>query len=215
MKQNSYHFIKGIVSGAFIALILGGLGLYTLNVLGYAVIQLPVDWGITTLLNFTYENLKLSIVPFVVVLGGFVFFVKRLSWQLDDSQCSIDQIGQTDHLIDTSISLFFGIGVIWTAIGMRSALLFALGDPESAAVDGAFAMLQRMVDGGILLALSTTIFGGIGGYLMRMVKTLYLGQRLQFYFNTHMQKQGEGAYQTLQRIEAHLQLLTVSKGEIS
>ena len=215
MKQNSYHFIKGIIGGAFIALILGGLGLYTLNVLGYAIIQLPVDWGISILLNFTYDNLKLSIVPFIIVLVAFVLLLNKLSRQLEDSQCSIDQIGQTDHLIDTSISLFFGIGVIWTAIGMRSALLFALGDPESAAVDGAFAMLQRMVDGGILLALSTTIFGGIGGYLMRMVKTLYLGQRLQYYFNAHMQKQGEGAFKVLQQIEAHLQQLTADKESVS
>lgn len=176
----------------------------------YAVIQLPSEWGINKLLNFTYDNLKLSIIPFIAVLMGFVYLLSKLNHQLKDDHCSIDQIGQTDHLIDTSISLFFGIGVIWTAIGMRSALLFALGDPESAAVDGAFAMLQRMVDGGILLALSTTIFGGIGGYMMRMVKTLYVGQRLQHYFNAQMQKQGEGAYLILQRIESHLQQLTTA-----
>ena len=70
---------------------------------------------------------------------------------------------QLDHLTDIWTTLFFGTGDIWTAIGMRSALIFALGDRDVALQDGAFAMLERMIDGGILLALSTTIFGGIGG----------------------------------------------------
>ena len=34
---------------------------------------------------------------------------------------------QLDHLTDIWTTLFFGTGVIWTAIGMRSALIFALG----------------------------------------------------------------------------------------
>ena len=91
----------------------------------------------------------------------------------------IDQIVQLDHLTDIWTTLFFGTGVIWTAIGMRSALIFALGDRNAALQQGAFAMLERMIDGGILLALSTTIFGGIGGYLMRVYKTVTLGTELQ------------------------------------
>jgi len=60
-----------------------------------------------------------------------------------------------------SATLFFGVGVVWTAIGMRSALLSALGglDQSAAAELGAFEILRRLVDGGILLALSTTIVG--------------------------------------------------------
>ena len=37
--------------------------------------------------------------------------------------------------------------------------------------------------GGILLALSTTIFGGIGGYLMRVYKSVTLGPQLQQRYN--------------------------------
>ena len=46
-------------------------------------------------------------------------------------------------------------------------------------------MLERMIDGGILLALSTTIFGGVGGYMMRVYKAVTLGARLQGQLSTH------------------------------
>jgi hypothetical protein len=80
-------------------------------------------------------------------------------------------------------SLFFGIGVIWTAIGMRSALIHGLGDPGAATAGDAARVLERLVDGGILLALSTTIFGGIGGYLMRVAKVLTVGTDLRRYYD--------------------------------
>ena len=67
------------------------------------------------------------------------------------------------------------LALFWTAIGMRSALVYALGDPETTAADGAFNLLRNLVDGGILIALSTTIFGGVGGYLMRVSKTVFVG----------------------------------------
>jgi hypothetical protein len=52
-------------------------------------------------------------------------------------------------------------------------------------------VLQRLVDGGILTALSTTILGGVGGYLMRVTKGLYLGARLNRYYEA--QDQGQSA----------------------
>jgi len=67
---------------------------------------------------------------------------------------------------------------------MRSALLYALGDPSSAAEAGAYVVLQRLVEGGILTALTTTILGGVGGYLMRVAKTLYLGTRLNRHYES-------------------------------
>jgi len=101
-------------------------------------------------------------------------------------------------------TLFFGTGVIWTAIGMRSALIFALGDPDSTIQAGAFAVLQRMVDGGILLALSTTIFGGIGGYLMRVHKSISLGTLLQQRYDRAARVDTSSMRESLQRIEQHL-----------
>ena len=116
----------------------------------------------------------------------------------------VERVVRHEQLVDLCASLFFGIGVIWTAIGMRDALLFALGDPGGAASQGAFAVLQRLVDGGILLALSTTIVGGVGGYLMRAFKSVLLGRQLaELYMRTADQSARE-SLAILQRIEGHL-----------
>ena len=112
---------------------------------------------------------------------------------------------QLDHLTDIWTTLFFGTGVIWTAIGMRGALIYALGDPDATIQQGAFAILERMVSGGILLALSTTIFGGIGGYLMRVYKALTLGSLLQRHYDGAARADTSEMRQSLYRIEQHLQ----------
>jgi hypothetical protein len=87
---------------------------------------------------------------------------------------------------------------------MRSALIFALGDRDAALAQGAFAMLERMIDGGILLALSTTIFGGIGGYLMRVYKTITHGNDLQLHYDKAARADTSEMRESLQKIEAHL-----------
>ena len=65
-------------------------------------------------------------------------------------------------------------------------------------------MLERMIDGGILLALSTTIFGGIGGYLMRVYKTITLGSRLQHEYDKAARADTSEMRASLKRIEQHL-----------
>jgi len=114
-----------------------------------------------------------------------------------------EQIYRLDKRLDLLIGLFFGIGVIWTAIGMRSALIGALGglDAESAARLGAFGVLQAMVDEGILLALSTTIVGGIGGYLMRLLKMGYLGTPLDGFYAQLSSRSERDVLLRLQAIE--------------
>ena len=87
---------------------------------------------------------------------------------------------------------------------MRSALIYALGDRDVALQQGAFAMLERMIDGGILLALSTTIFGGVGGYLMRVYKTVTLGAELQQRYDRAARADTSEMRDSLQRIELHL-----------
>ena len=61
-----------------------------------------------------------------------------------------------------------------------------------------------MVDGGILLALSTTIFGGIGGYLMRVIKTIIHGNELQRFYEAHVREDSAKTQQLLEQIDAHL-----------
>jgi hypothetical protein len=134
--------------------------------------------------------------------------VRRLRRHLDNAR-PLNEIVQLDHLTDIWTTLFFGTGVIWTAIGMRSALLFALGDQEGLH-DGASEVLKRMVDGGILLALSTTIFGGVGGYLMRVYKSVSLGSALQHCYDLAARAETSQMRDTLERIEGHLKTRTSS-----
>jgi hypothetical protein len=96
---------------------------------------------------------------------------------------------------------------------MRSALIYALGDREVALQEGAFAMLERMIDGGILLALSTTIFGGVGGYLMRVYKTVTLGAKLQHRYDIAARADTSEMRESLHRIEQHLSEREAVTGE--
>jgi hypothetical protein len=92
---------------------------------------------------------------------------------------------------------------------MRGALLEGLGDlnAQTAAELGAFSILQRLVDGGILLALSTTIFGAVGGYLLRLVKSLAVGTQVKAFYNRIAEQQAECVNSTLQSIDARLSQL--------
>jgi hypothetical protein len=94
---------------------------------------------------------------------------------------------------------------------MRGALLEGLGDlnSQSAARLGAFSILQRLVDGGILLALSTTIFGAVGGYGLRLIKSLTVGTRIKSYYNRLALKQAESVQHVLQSIDERLSQVVV------
>ena len=148
-------------------------------------------------------NLGSSIPVFAGLLLAFFYSLARLRRLLDDAG-PLERIVQLDHLTDTWTTLFFGTGVIWTAIGMRSALIYALGDPDVSVQEGAFKMLERMVEGGILLAMSTTIFGGIGGYLMRVYKAIALGSRLQARYDREAREDVAEMRLSLERIERFL-----------
>ena len=196
-------FAKGLAAGALGTLIGGAATLYVLSRMGViwfddSPISSPGDW-----LHWAYMNLGLSIPVFAGLLLAYFVTLGRLRNALEQGK-PIDQVVQLDHLTDIWTTLFFGTGVIWTAIGMRSALIFALGDRDAALEQGAFAMLERMIDGGILLALSTTIFGGVGGYLMRVYKTITLGTQLQQQYDKAARADTSEMRQSLQRIEEHL-----------
>lgn len=180
-EQNGRGFLSGMLLGVVISLIAGLVCVYlliVLNVVSVSVVDTP---GFHTLSQWTRRNLGLSVLPFAITLGLYVHALRALARRLDERSPQ-NEVAQLEHLTDVWTSLFFGIGVIWTAIGMRSALLYAIGDPEVAAQSGAFAILTRLVDGGILTALTTTIVGGIGGYLMRVIKSSWLGTRLSRYY---------------------------------
>jgi hypothetical protein len=125
---------------------------------------------------WSWRNLGFSLPCFLALLVLYARSLERLRSALASSQPP-EIVRQAEHLTDVWTSLFFGVGVIWTAVGMRGALVEALSDSGAGGVE----VLTRMVDGGILLALSTTIFGGVGGYLMRAWKALAVGADLARY----------------------------------
>ena len=201
--NRTWVFIKGLAAGALGTLIGAAAMLYVLSRMGVlyfddTAISRPGEW-----LHWAYTNLGLSIPVFAGLLLAYFVTLGRLRKALAQPK-PINHIVQLDHLTDIWTTLFFGTGVIWTAIGMRSALIYALGDRDAAMAQGAFAMLERMIDGGILLALSTTIFGGIGGYLMRVYKTITLGAELQQQYDTAARADTSEMRASLQRIEQHL-----------
>jgi hypothetical protein len=206
-------FSVGFISGALVVLLIGAMLLYMLNmseVVAISVLKIPRIQGA---LLWTYENLRLSVIPFSLTFLLYCGSLWRLKHYLKNQNVRVEKISQTEHLVDIWINLFFGIGVIWTAIGMRGALLEGLGDlnAQSAAKLGAFSILQRLVDGGILLALSTTIFGAVGGYLLRLFKSLAAGNQIRAYYKRLADQQTESVNRLLQSIDQRLgQLTTLS-----
>ena len=203
--SRSRVFIQAMLSGLLGTLLGGSAFLYLLSRLGYisfvdTSLSAPETW-----LTWAYTNLGSSIPVFAFLLLAYFISLGRLRDYLDHGR-PINQVVQLDNLTDIWTTLFFGTGVIWTAIGMRSALIYALGDRDVALSQGAFAMLERMIDGGILLALSTTIFGGVGGYLMRVYKTIKLGSRLQERYDTAARADTSEMRESLSRIEEHLRV---------
>jgi hypothetical protein len=199
-------FSTGFIIGALGVLVIGTALLYMLNMSEFVAISVLKIPSVQRVLAWTYENLRLSVIPFFLTSLCFAGALMRLKRLLSDPGVSADKVAQTEHLVDIWTNLFFGIGVIWTAIGMRGALLEGLGDlnSQSAARLGAFSILQRLVDGGILLALSTTIFGAVGGYLLRLVKSLTVGSRVKAYYNQLSEQQAASVHRVLQSIDDRL-----------
>ena len=197
------NFLRGLGTGLAGSLIGAGAVLYVLSrnklvSFSEGLLPDPSSW-----LAWAYTNLGSSIPVFAGLLLAYAISSSRLRRSLE-RDAPIERIVQLDHLTDIWTALFFGTGVIWTAIGMRSALIHALGDPDSTVKEGAFAVLQRLVDGGILVALSTTIFGGVGGYLMRVYKSVSIGSALQQRYDRAARVDTVSIRDTLHRIEARL-----------
>ena len=206
MKQlQNRGFFSGLLLGMMLSFITGLVALYLLTVLeiiSVAILEVP---RVQLLFEWCRRNLGLSILPFGITLGLYIRSLRGLQRGLDGNAPQ-DEISQLEHLNDVWTSLFFGIGVIWTAIGMRSALLYALGDPGVATQDGATAVLQRLVEGGILTALTTTIVGGVGGYVMRVLKSSLLGTRLSRYYEEQEQGHANRVEALLRDIRASLDM---------
>ena len=180
----------------------GGLAGLAIGMLAMLVF---VSWDVNLLSGssaWLASNLGHSIWLFAAVLTFYSANLIRLD-RLIGTNAPLTQIVQLDQLSDVWIHLFIGIGVIWTAIGMRSALATTLNAP-AALDEGAGDILSRLVDGGILLALTTTIVGAVGGYIMQLTKTISLGAELTGYYQREERREVLTALAQLTRMEAHL-----------
>ena len=173
MEARTQRFLKGLLAGVLVT----GVPALALSLSATGADPTALQDRLAMAMSWTWRNLGYSLPVFGLVLALFAGSLDRLREALS-RDAPPDEVRQADQLSDVWVSLFFGVGVIWTAIGMRSALVDALDGAGAGGVD----VLQRMVDGGILLALSNTIFGGVGGYLMRVWKTVRLGAPLSRYY---------------------------------
>jgi hypothetical protein len=202
-KRSVDGFLKGLAAGALGSLIGSGALLYALSKTQFVSFSNGFTPDVSHWFDWATSNLGSSIPVFAILIAAYGISLGRLRVKLETGRPT-NEVVQLDHMIDIWTTLFFGTGVIWTAIGMRSALIFALGDPGDMVQQGAFAVLERLVDGGIMLALSTTIFGGIGGYIMRVYKSVTLGTLLQQHYDHAARVDTANMSNTLERIEQHL-----------
>jgi hypothetical protein len=141
---------------------------------------------LTTLFQPVMTYLGHAIFFFLPVLGGYVICFVRLKQSLSryhKDPVQEEKIRFYSGAMEIFITLFFAIGVIFTAWGLQNALVSALaglGKTEAGRL-GAWGILKRLVDNGILIALWTTIVGGTGGYMMRMGKYFFLAKHLNRY----------------------------------
>ena len=197
MNSAGHGFGQGVVAGVVVAA--GGLTGALLITSG-VVSDAAIAW--------VGRNLGTSALAFGLVLAAWLRTLAQLRSALAEA-APPERVVHLDGLAEVWVGLFFGVGVIWTAIGMRAALLQAVGG-DAAGASGA-AMLARLVDGGILLSLSTTIVGGIGGYFMRVVRTLWLGPALRRFYQEESARELVAVHTTLLAIERQLEYLAEAR----
>ena len=151
------------------------------------------------LTNWLALNLGYSAPLFCVALLFVVHSMACLLEELGKDKCCSSRTFHLEHRVDIGISLLFGIGVLFTAIGIRDALTTAING-EAAAINGG-EVLALLVNGGILSAMTTTVVGGALGYSLRVIKVLATGEKLE---KVHARMMGEG----LQKQEALLQCIS-------
>lgn len=170
------NFIRSLVGGLLTGLVLAAALLYLLQSIGLVEIHWGQAPAVAAMLAWLSGNFGSSLFIFAALLLGFFHQLAALVEALDGDNDTL--IALLEQRLELLITLFFGTGVIYTAIGMRGALLFALGGESSLSDSAADEVLGNLVNGGILVALSTTILGGVGGYVMRVVRVWATGPAL-------------------------------------
>jgi len=176
-----------ILLTCFLAILLTTFTLFALNQAG--IISFTGVSGIVITYNLIINYLGYSLLFFFPILFGYFLFLTLLKSKLSLNPIQVleeeENIQFNNKAVDMFITLFFGVGVLFTAWGLQNALVSAIGgmNKVEAGQLGAWGILQRLVNNGILIALWTTIVGGIGGYLMRLLKHFLIGKQLISFSN--------------------------------
>ena len=135
--------------------------------------------SVNALVTWTSINLGLSAPLFLILTALGWSYVYRLKDVLAKAQTSPARIAHLEQRVDLVVALLFGVGVLYTAVGLRAALVQAIDTPSG---QSASDMLTALVNGGILSAMTSTIVGGVLGYGLRMVKLFRVGHALDVYY---------------------------------
>jgi len=90
-------FSGGFIAGALGALFLAIVLLYVLNmseVLAISVLDVP---SVQRVLSWAYENLRLSVLPFLITLVFYSCALWRLKHYLKAGGVAVEKIAQADH----------------------------------------------------------------------------------------------------------------------
>ena len=192
----------------FLTIVLSAFLLLTLNQTG--IIAFTGGGWLINSYSIIAGYLGYSVLFFVPVLFGYFLFFTFLKMSLarfESDPGELDNVRFYSGGMEMFITLFFGIGVLFTAWGLQNALVSAIGgvSKTEAGQLGAWGILQRLVDNGILIALWTTIVGGVGGYLMRIAKHFFLGRELIRFSNRRMEKDKMRLFESFESINLHLE----------
>jgi hypothetical protein len=154
-------------------------------------------------------NLGYSAPLFVVLTALGWSYVHRMKDVLVKAHTSPACIAHLEQRIDLIVALLFGVGVLYTAVGLRAALVEAI---DTSSGESASDMLTALVNGGILSAMTSTIVGGVLGYGLRMFKLFRVGHALDAYYAEQDEQSVERRENLLKEILFELQQDNLKNG---
>ena len=183
---NSKEIINSIVL-CLVILALYVVMLFVLRGSGYIVFV-----NRASLFQQAFVDLGSSVYFFGANFLLFIICCLKLFYEIKLEEPSYSAVQFWDERVDSTLVLFSAIGVIYTAVGLMRAFQLGLGniDQEMAMAIGPWGLLQKLVSGGLIMALLTTIVGGTLHNVFKLIKEFTIGKQLR-YFNDNYETSKE------------------------
>ena len=156
--------------------------IYLLHISGLVIIarEFPVLKGYLVFSKEIARGMGSSVLFFAINVLWFLLVLRKLRCEVRSSTRNIPEIQFLDNYCNMLVNLSFAIGIFYTAFGMVRALYITLSGltQEVAESLGAWEILRSLVDGGIIMALVTTMAGLVLGYGMRIIKYRSVGREI-------------------------------------